>query len=109
MLRDLRYALRVLRRSPRFTLTALTLLVLGIGSTTAIFSIADAVLLRPLPYFRSDRLVFLSGDGGGGVAWPDLDDWRHRAVSFEGMAGSLADAVLLTNGPIPRRVESRSV
>jgi len=58
--RDLSYGARLLRRSSRFTVTALTVLVLGIGSTTAIFSIAYAVLVRPLPYADPDPLVFLA-------------------------------------------------
>ena len=107
--RDVKYAARVLRRSPRFTVTALTLLVLGIGSTTAIFSITHAVLVRPLPYPDAERLVFLAGYEGAGVVWPNFDGWRSRARSFEGLASSLADAVIVTNGPIPRRFESRSV
>jgi len=107
--RDVRYAARMLRRSPRFTLTALTLLVLGIGSTTAIFSIAHAVLLRPLPYHEPDRLVFLAERGGSGVAWPNFQDWQRRATSFDGLASSLADAIVVTSGQVPRRFSSRSV
>ena len=78
--RDVRYAVRVFRRAPRFTLTALTLLVLGIGSSTAIFSIAYAVLVRPLPYPNADRLVFVAEKEGAGVIWPNFDDWRQRAT-----------------------------
>ena len=107
--RDLRYGARVLRRSPRFTVTALTVLVLGIGSTTAIFSIAYAVLVRPLPYADPERLVFLAEHQGSGIAWPNFDDWRQRATSFEGIASSLADAVIVTGGELPRRLDSRSV
>jgi putative ABC transport system permease protein len=107
--RDLRYGARLLRRSPRFTVTALTVLVLGIGSTTAIFSIAYAVLVRPLPYVDAQRLVFLAHHGGFVTAWPDFDDWRQRATSFEAVAGSLADAVIATGGQLPRRFDSRSV
>ena len=107
--RDLTYAARMLRRSPRFTAAALTLLILGIGSTTAIFSIAHDVLVRPLPYPDAGRLVFLSGYEGAGVVWPNFEGWRNRARSFEGLASSLADAVIVTSGPIPRRFQSRSV
>lgn len=107
--RDIKSAARVLRRSPRFTATALTLLVLGIGSTTAIFSIAHAVLVRPLPYPDAERLVFLAGYEGAGVVWPNFDGWRSRERSFEGLAGSVADAVIVTGGPTPRRFESQNV
>ena len=107
--RDLKFGARLLRRSPRFTLTALTVLVLGIGSTTAIFSVAYAVLLRPLPYPDAERLVFVAEHKGSGIAWPNYDDWRRRAASFDGLAGSLADAVIVTGGQLPRRLDSRSV
>jgi putative ABC transport system permease protein len=107
--RDVNYATRLLRRSPRFTLTALTLLILGIGSTTAIFSIAHAVLVRPLPYPDAERLVFLAEKGGSGVAWPTFEDWRRRATSFDGLASFLTDAVIVRGGPAPRRFESLSV
>lgn len=82
--RDVTYGARLLRRAPRFTVTALTVLVLGIGSTTAIFSIAYAVLVRPLPYADAERLVFLGEHQGSGIAWPNFDDWRQRATSFDG-------------------------
>ena len=107
--RDLTYGARLLRRSPRFTVTALSVLVLGIGSTTAIFSVAYAVLVRPLPYADPGRLVFLAEHQGSGIAWPNFDDWRQRATSFEGIASSLADAVFVTSGQLPQRLDSRSV
>jgi putative ABC transport system permease protein len=107
--RDIRYAVRGFRRSSRFTATALFLLILGIGSTTAIFSITYAVLVRPLPYPNADRLVFLAERNGGGVAWPNFEDWQRRATSFDGLASSLADGVIVTSGPVPRRLDSRSV
>ena len=107
--RDLKYGARLLRRSPRFTLTALTVLVLGIGSTTAIFSVAYAVLVRPLPYVDAERLVFLSEHQNSGIAWPNFDDWRRRATLFDGLASSLADAVIVTSEQLPQRLDSRSV
>ncbi|MGE5835967.1 MAG: ADOP family duplicated permease [Acidobacteriota bacterium] len=107
--RDVRYGARLLWRSPRFTATALAVLILGIGSTTAIFSIAYAVLVRPLPYRDADRLVFLGEQAGSGIAWPNFEDWRRRAASFDGIAGTLADAVIVTGGELPKRLDARSV
>jgi predicted permease len=107
--RDVGYAARVLRRSPRFTATALILMILGIGSTTAIVSITYVVLVRPLPYADADRLVFLAEKEGSGIAWPNFDDWRRRATSFEGLASSLADGVIHRGGQFPQQLDSRSV
>ena len=107
--RDVRYGARLWWRSPRFTVTALTVLVLGIGSTTAIFSIAYAVLVRPLPYADPERLVFLAEHQGSGISWPNFEDWRQRATSFDGIASSLADGVFVTGGDLPQRLDSKSV
>jgi putative ABC transport system permease protein len=91
MLADLRYAARILLKQPAFTLIAILVLALGIGANTAIFSVVDAVLLRPLPYANQERLVTLSTfwrttGVRGQVSAPDFDDWRELATSFDGMA-----------------------
>jgi putative ABC transport system permease protein len=107
--RDVRYAARMWWRTPRLTATAMTLLVLGIGSTTAIFSITYAVLVRPLPFPDPQRLVFMAENNGFGTSWPNFQDWKARARSFEGLAASVGDAVVLTDGPMPRRFDSKTV
>jgi hypothetical protein len=89
---DLRYALRAMRKSPGFTLTAVLSLALGIGANTAIFTVVNAVLLRPLPFPEPDRLVQLweSKPSKGyfrNVVNPfNFLDWRERTHSFEAMA-----------------------
>ncbi|MGD0222954.1 MAG: ABC transporter permease [Terriglobia bacterium] len=90
-LQDVRYGLRVLRRNPGFATAAILTLALGIGATTAIFSIVDTVMLKPLPFPTADRLVrvrsLFAVTGNGGVAsYPDFLDWRARNHVFEGMA-----------------------
>ena len=108
--RDVRYAARVLQRSPIFTTTALALLTLGIGATTAILSVAYAVLIRPLPHANPDRLVFITEQAGNGIAWPNFEDWKSRAKSFDGLAGSLSDGVIkASDDGLRRRLDSRSV
>ena len=87
--RDCRYGARSLRHSPGFTLVAVLTLALGIGATTAIFSVLNAVLLRPLPYPGADKLVYLgqryqSGLAGSGE--PKFLFWRERSRSFEALA-----------------------
>ncbi len=91
MLADLRYAARLLLKQPAFTLIAVFVLALGIGANTAIFSVVDAVLLRPLPYANQDRLVTLSTfwrktGVRAQVSAPDFDDWHTLSTSFDGMA-----------------------
>ena len=84
---ELRYALRQLRRSPAFTLTVVLMLALGIGANTTVFSVVDAVMLRPLPYAQPQRLVQVesfdnSTAVGTNVSYPDFFDWRARNRSF---------------------------
>jgi len=92
LVQDLRFGLRVLRRNPGFAATAILTLALGIGATTAIFSIVDTVALKPLPFPTADRLmrirsVFVNTDNGSGVAsYPDFLDWRARNHVFDGVA-----------------------
>jgi len=75
---DLRFALRVLRKSPGFTAVAVLTLALGIGANTAMFSVIDAVLLRPLPYKGSDRMVVLYGSA---IDTGNFEQWRQRLTS----------------------------
>src|SRR4026208_1113771 len=83
LLQDVRYGLRVLLKTPAFSLVAVISLALGIGLNTAIFSIVIAVLIRPLPVVKQqDRLVWLRAP----ISYPDYLDYRNEAHSFEGMA-----------------------
>jgi putative ABC transport system permease protein len=92
LLQDLRFGLRMLIKNPIFALIAIVTLALGIGANTAIFSVVDAVLLRPLPYPEANRLVFLwSTMNSQGVplsssALPDYQGWRDRNQVFDGLA-----------------------
>jgi putative ABC transport system permease protein len=93
---DLRIAIRNLLKSPGFTLTAVLMLAFGIGATTAIFSVVECVILRPLPFPDSDRLVRLNdvlqgadigGNGEAGVTGPDIQNYMRDTHSFESLGG----------------------
>ncbi|MGB7846585.1 MAG: ABC transporter permease [Candidatus Acidiferrum sp.] len=90
LLRDLRYAIRSLCHDPRFALTAILALALGIGANTALFSIVNAVLLRPLPYRHAEQLVTLRESkpnfATGSVSFPNFLDWRKDNRTFASMA-----------------------
>jgi putative ABC transport system permease protein len=87
---DLRFAIRQLRKSPAFTAIAILTLALGIGANTAIYSVVNAVLLKPLPYPQPDRIMVLNESSGPGqdfsVALPDYFDWRNDNTVFEHLA-----------------------
>ncbi len=113
-LADLRYAARVLRKTPAFSLIVIAVLALGIGANTAVFSVVDAVLLRGLPFPRADRLVMiweknpslgaLIGDRVP-VALSNFMEWQKRATQFESIAGYEEANFNLTSGPEPERVQ----
>lgn len=107
LLADLRYGLRLLLRSPGFTLVAILTLALGIGANTAIFSVVDAVLIRPLPYSDADRLVMVWEDASF-VSFPrntpapaNYVDWKNRNRSFSDMAAMRFRQATLTDESSP--------
>jgi predicted permease len=86
--KDVRYGWRNLLRTPAFTAVAVIALALGIGANTAIFSVVNAVLLRPLAYKDADRLVTVLHNGASPVATANYIDWRDQSHSFEAMGGA---------------------
>jgi predicted permease len=88
LIQDARYALRQLRKNPAFTAVAVLTLALGIGANTAIFSVVNAVLLRPLPYKNDSRLVVILNKGRNPVAPANFIDWRSQSQSFSHMGAA---------------------
>jgi len=91
LLQDLRYALRQLRKSPGFAAVAVITLAVGIGATAAVFSVIDAVVLRPFPYNNVSRIVDVQtrsgGDSNHPISWPAYCEMRKLSTSFEALAG----------------------
>src|SRR5262249_37014525 len=114
VLQDLKYGLRMLRKSPGFTLIALLTLAIGIGANTAIFSVVNTVLLRPLPYKDPDRLVMLwqiSSIFGShvGASAPEYLDYRERNHVFSRMGAYASLSFNLTGGREPQRIKAARV
>jgi predicted permease len=109
LLQDVRYALRQLRKSPAFTTVAVLTLALGIGANTAIFSVIDAVMLRPLPFHNPGRLVVVKTTEPGrhddiGVSYPAFLDWRSRNDVFNALSVYRTDDFTLTGRSEPAHV-----
>ncbi len=107
---DLRYGARTLLKKPGFTLIAAITLALGIGMNTAIFSVVQAVLMRPLPFANSNQLVRLfetfpqDGNSEGFVSVPNFKDWREQNQGFEHLTAIRPSAFDLTGGDLPERI-----
>ena len=115
LLHDLRYAARMQRKNLAFTIIAIIALALGIGANTAIFSVVNTVLLRPLPYKDPERLVMVWEDATK-VGYPrdtpsaaNYVDWRDQNQVFEGMAAITDESFNLTGAGDPERLEGRRV
>jgi putative ABC transport system permease protein len=118
MFQDLRYGARMLVKSPGFTFVAALTLALGIGANTAVFSVIEAVILRPLPYQDSERLCMLwKSVPARNIEWdwtsyPTIRDWREQSRSFEDMAVILrpeASEVTLQSGEGPEKIQGSKV
>jgi putative ABC transport system permease protein len=113
LLQDLRYGARVLWKNPGFSLVAVFALALGIGANSAIFSVINAVLLKPLPYEHAERLVRVGGsckiESICTFSPQDFYDWRERNTVFESMAAVDGTSPSLTGGGEPLRLNGQRV
>ncbi len=115
LLQDLRYGIRTLAKNPGFTIVAVLTLALGIGANTAIFSVVDAVLLRPLPYPESDRLFTVyqtlpqDPAQNTGVSYPNYLDWTQQNEAFESIAAVRGNVLALSGQGEPTYIQTGSV
>src|SRR5579864_8417765 len=115
MLKDLKHALRMFRQSPGFTITAVSALALGIGANTAIFSVVNTVLLKPLPYPEPDRIVALmqvSPQGSANItSIPKFNTWREQNRVLQDISAfdGGGPGVNLTSGDRPEQLKATRV
>jgi putative ABC transport system permease protein len=110
LLQDIRYAFRILAKSPGFTAIAILTLALGIGANTAIFSVVYAALLRPLPYAQANRLLTLSEVRSAqetywDASYPDYQDWTKQSKAFQAIAGVSNDGFVFRGGGEPQLLQ----
>src|SRR5262249_9658839 len=112
---DLRYAARAFKRAPAFTALAIVTVAIGVGANAAIFSVVNAVLLRPLPYPRAGDLVLVaqgnraSKQSGFDATPANCLDWRTRQRSFTGLAGFVEARPTVAFGDTPERIAGAMV
>ncbi|HZR26115.1 MAG TPA: ABC transporter permease [Vicinamibacterales bacterium] len=113
MWQDIRYAVRAYAKTPTFTLAVIATLALGIGASTAIFSMVNGILLEPLPLQDPSRLIYVNEVNPVGnrmsVAWPTYQDWVRRAQSVDALADSREEPMTLTGLDRPLRITARRV
>jgi predicted permease len=114
LLQDLRYALRQFRKSPGFTMVAVITLALGIGANTAVFSVVDAVMLRPLPYAQPERLIEAESVNTHNpqsinISYPDFFDWRSQTRTLEHLVSYHDSLFTLTGLERPVQVDAEVV
>jgi predicted permease len=113
LFQDIRIGFRVLSKRPAITLIAVLTLALGVGANTAIFSVVDAVLLRPLPYKQPDRLLFLTEDSRQvpqmSISMADFNDWKATNTVFENMAPYQTNVAILTGHGQPENLRIREI
>ncbi len=119
LLQDFRFALRQFKKSPGFTLATILTIALGIGGTTAIFSLVNTVLLRPLPFSEPSRIMAVSsrddrrpttnGNAGNALSYPDFFDWRSQNKSFSSLASSHDTDFTLTGVGEPKHLAGQVV
>lgn len=115
LMQDIKYALRMLRNSPAFAAIAVLTLAIGIGANAAIFSVVDAVLLRPLPFNHPEQLVAVKDDLPGlsladiGMSQPELDDLQNRSGIFDQISAVWPINANVTGAEKPERIEAQAV
>lgn len=113
LINDIRFAARLVRISPGFTVAAVLMLALGIGGTTAIFSFVDAVLLKPLPFRHAERILNVwekpPGSERNGISTLNFLDWQKQNTVFSAMAAQTWTSAVLTGADNPVKLHDGRV